>query len=333
MGAKRNNLDTIELEVAAEYEKRRKRKKSFPGKTRLAKKVRAQVIKPPPVPGGKSLAEIKAMDPQDPAFRFTDQGKPRKWHHIDGSTKTEPENWKDEIRAYRQKKANDRRARARKWDAEVLVAQETLDVHESDTHRNELGIYDEDKLVAEQILDLDEWDNEELIRGYRRNRNGKFGVAPKYIPREIQQEAFRRLVARGDRTLKKAYLKSIEQLVELVQSADSEKVRLDAIKTLMERVVGKVADKVLVSHEEPWEGILADSIVPLSEAIPLELTPGDDGTYALEPLSVDEGEVETPRKSRAARGDPARVGAPSPSSSSKKNSKTKTAKSKAKVKK
>lgn len=325
---KRNNLDTIELEVAAEFERRRRRRKMYPegGKTRVAKQVRAGKRRVPPVPEGKTLSEIKEMDPHDEAFRHPD-GRKRKWHNPDGTPKTEPETWKDEIRAHRQGKANDRRARVRKWEAEVTVAQKT--VKSVSPSQSELDLYDEDKLVAENILSLDEWDNEELIRGYRRNRDGKFGAPPKYIPREIQQEAFRRLIARGDRTLKKAYIRSVEELTKLAHSADSEKVRLDAIKTLLERVVGKVPDKVLVAHEEPWEGILADSIVPLSETVPVELIPGDDGVFALEPLSdregvpsglapQREGEVETPRQSRAARGTPVRGEAPSPSRRKKK---------------
>lgn len=328
---KRNTLDKIELEVMADVQKRgHKRRRYKPGqKSRVAESVRKGGRKPPPVPD-KNLKEIVEMDPHDPAFRDpTGVGRPRRWHDTDGSVKEEPTSWKDKIRADRQRKANDRRARVRKWEAEVVVAAKVLkDVKNKkgpdggEIPRSQIDVYDEDKLIAEAILNLDEWDNEELIRGYRRNRNGKFGVPPKYIPREIQQEAFRRLIARGERTLKGAYVKSIEELVDLAQNADSEKVKLDAIKTVLERVAGKVPDKVLVAREEPWEGILADAIVPLSDTPPIELTPGDGGVYSLEPLAESEGEVETPpTRPDAARGTRSGEKAPSPSRPRRRNTK------------
>jgi hypothetical protein len=112
--------------------------------------------------------------------------------------------------------------------------------------------------------------------------------------------------------MKEAYIHAVEALVDLAHNADSEKVKLDAIKALMERVVGKVPDIVRISQEQPWEAMLADAIVPISEAIPLELTPGDDGTYALEVVPESEGEVETPT-AEAAQRVPTTGKAPSPS--------------------
>lgn len=320
MGAAKNKLGELDLEKKAERRTVRRRRKAYPegGNTRIAKARRAGQRKPVPVPKGKSLIEVREMDPHDEGFRHK-VGRKRRWHNPDGSPKEKPASWKDEVRAYRQRKANDRRARVRKYEAEVILAQKVIkNKSKPQADGTQIDIYDEDKLVAESILDLEDWDDEELIRGYRRNRNGKFGVAPKYIPRELQQEAFRRLIARGDRTMKGAYVKSINKLVDLAQNADSEKVRLDAIKTVLERVAGKVPDKVLVAREEPWEGILADAIVPLSEADPIELIPGDDGAYMLEPLADSEGEVETPAGSDAARSSPSRRVAPSPSRRSRK---------------
>jgi hypothetical protein len=326
VGKEKNNLGRINITIPAEIKKRRRHGKRYAkgGHTRVAVDVRKGIRKPPPVPN-KDLKEIIAMDEHDEAFRHGATGHPRRWHNIDGTVKEEPVSWKDKVRAYRQSKTNDRRARVRKHEAEVVVASKVLKTQrKAQLDGQKIDIYDEDRLIAEAILNLDEWDNEELIRGYRRNRNGKFGVAPKYIPREIQQEAFRRLVARGERTLKGAYVKSIQELVDLAQNAGSEKVKLDAIKTVIERVSGKVPDKVLVAREEPWEGILADAIVPLSETPPLELIPGDDGVYAMEPLAESEGEVETSPSPDAARG-PRTKGpkAPSPSQSRRRRSSSK----------
>jgi hypothetical protein len=204
------------------------------------------------------------------------------------------------------------------------VAQKALSKRSQNQMPSEVD--DEDRLIAEKVLDLDDWDNEELIRGYRRNRSGKFGAAPTYVSREIQQEAFRRLIGRGERKMKTAYIEAVEALVKLAHNAESEKVKLDAIKTLMERVVGKVPDIVRVSQEAPWEAMLADAIVPLSEVPALELTPGDDGVYAMEALPESGGEVET-SSADAAQRDPTTTKAPSPSRRSAK-AKTKQTKKK-----
>jgi hypothetical protein len=323
VGAK-NELGKIELGVAREVTKRRKRKKQkyrrrargVGENTKIGKDVAARKRKVPPVPADKTLAEIKAMPPESEEFRHPD-GRPRRWLNPDGSVKTEPENWKDVIRVEHQKYYNQQRAQTRKWEATVVVAQKELSKRNPDpTVPTDMD--DENRLIAESILDLEDWDNEELIRGYKRNRNGRFGEAPKYISREIQQEAFRRLIGRGERKMKQAYIEAVEQLVHLARSADSEKTRLDAIKTLMERVVGKVPDVVHVSREQPWEAMLADAIVPLSEAIPFELTPGDDGIYAMEAVPESEGEVET-SSADAAQQVPTIAKAPSPSRPRKRN--------------
>jgi hypothetical protein len=313
----KNTLGKVELGVAREAEKRRKQRiykdrakqREVGMHTRIGKAVGERKRKPPPAPD-LPLAQIKEMPANSVEFRHPD-GRPRRWDHPgDGGVKTEPETWKDVVRRAHQRYYNEQRDRVRKWEAEVVVAQKTL----SKRKQNEIpnGVDDEDRLIAESILDLEDWDNEELIRGYRRNRSGRFGEPPKYISREIQQEAFRRLIGRGERKMKTAYIEAVEQLVKLARSAQSEKTRLDAIKTLMERVVGKVPDVVHVSQEAPWEAMLADAIVPLSEAIPFELTPGDDGIYAMEALPESEGEVETSADD-AARRVPTTKKAPSPS--------------------
>lgn len=147
-----------------------------------------------------------------------------------------------------------------------------------------IEVYDEDRIIAEGIVTLDDWDNEELVRGYRRDRNGKFGTPPKYIPREVQQEAFRRLVQRGDRKMREAYMKTVEELIELAHNASSEKVRLEAQKELMNRTIGKVPDRLMVATDQPWEGILADSLVPISELPPVDLPVGDDGVARMDPV-------------------------------------------------
>lgn len=277
-----DTLSDLELTAATELEKKRVRVR-YPqgGKTRIARDVRAGKRKKPPVPKNKSVSEIAEMDPHDPAFRHK-SGKPRKYEDIDGTPLIPEEelSWMDLVRRDKQRRHNDRRARTRKGEAKIIAAVRELETHVT-TEQKAMDIYDEEKLIAEQILDFDDWDDEELIRGYRRGRKGNFGKPPKYIPREVQQAAFRLLIGRGDRRMKEAYPKAIEALIDLAHNADSEKVRLEAVKELMNRVVGKVPDTMLVAREAPWEGVLAESVVPISDVPPLEMDMDDDGVARL----------------------------------------------------
>lgn len=260
----------------------RKRKDRLPKSSRQGARANANKhVLPPAVPKNKSLAEIHEMDPDDPAFKHPG-GSKRKYEGP-----VEEMSLEELVRKDHQDRANGRRARVRKYEAETVKAVEILD-KKATKKQTDLDIYDEDLVIAEGILGLEDWDTEELIRGYRRSRSGEFGKPPKFIPREVQQQAFRVLISRGNRKLNQAYIQSVEDLVQLAQSARSEKVKLDAIREIQNRVVGKVPDKVALVQESPYESILADSMVPISEVDPLELEVDDDGTARLLP-DVGEG--------------------------------------------
>lgn len=293
----KDSLSKIEVQVAKDLEKQRHRrvskkqngeftKNKVGGNTRIAKDVKEHRRYPPPVPKNKSLEEILEMDPHSPEFRLP-HGRPQKWDYDQPNDEL---SWRDMVRRDFQKRASDRRARARKHEAVMVKAQEI--VNDPNRERKKVGsrspdagikVYDEERIIAEGIVSLDDWDDEELVRGYRRNRNGKFGTPPKYIPREVQQEAFRRLVQRGERKMRDAYMRVLDELIELAHNASSEKVRLEAQKELMNRVVGKIPDRMMVTHDQPWEGILADSLVPISELPPIEMEVGDDGVARTDP--------------------------------------------------
>lgn len=286
---KKDSLESIEIEVAAEYAKKQeKKRKRYPagGRTRIGADVRARKRWAPPVPKNRSMSEIAAMDPDDPAFHHGN-GRKRKWEPVDDADL----DVFDLVKKKKQRRAQLRRASARHYEAKVIAATREMEKHVSEDELA-MEIYDEDRAVAEGILNLDDWDDEELVRGYRRNRSGRFGTAPKYVPREIQQEIFRRLVSRGERRLRSAYLATIDNLIDLAHNADSEKVRLEAQKELMNRVIGKVPDRMLVSQDEPWMDVLADSFVPVSEVPPIEMEVNDAGVAQM-PLEPGD-EVEAP---------------------------------------
>lgn len=251
-----------------------KKKKAIhqPGKrvrgqsTQIAKDVRKGTRRPPPVPDAE-LEEIEEMDPDDPAFKHP-QGRRRKY---EGKDKKELP-WKESIRADAQARANKRRAKVRKREAVIVKTEERkrLERGGKPVRRRPSAVASdisvEDEMYADGLLNIDDWDDEELVRGYRRNRNGKFGSPPKYIPMEVQQECLRRIIRRGKRNLDGAYIKATELLIELAQTAESEKVRLEATKEVMDRVGGKVPDHLKIDGTvAPYEQYLADSLEPLEE--------------------------------------------------------------------
>lgn len=244
---------------------RRKAKVADVGRGTEAQKMRKGRRLPPPVPEGKTLDEIRAMDPDDPEFKHPQGGKRKS----DGPT--EHLTWRQAARTDGQKRANGRRAKVRKHEAVVVKA-----IQETGIVRGSVDNPTENALIAEKVIDIEDWDREELIRGYRRNRRGRFGPPPKYIPREVQQECWKRLIKIGEKEMQTAYLDVILGLIdqargytfdpetgERVDIAVSDKVSLDAKKTIMERLVGKVPDHLLVGQEAPWQDMLADSLEPV----------------------------------------------------------------------
>lgn len=260
------------------------------GRSRIQEGVRRRERLPPAVPKNKSMGEVKAMDPDHPDFKVFPGV--RKYQRDDVNIKEL--DWRAQARADKQKRFNERRARARKEEALVVKAIQTLE-EPTTMAQNKLGIYDEDKAIAEGILDLEDWDDEELIRGYRRNRDGRWGPPPKYVPREIQQALFRRIAARGDKKMRGAYLASIETLIHLAHNASSEKVQLEATRELMNRVVGKIPDRIHVAQEQPWEEFLADSILPIGDEFdPMPAGEAVDGPPTPEPPALAPPTVSPP---------------------------------------
>lgn len=132
--------------------------------------------------------------------------------------------------------------------------------------------------TAELMNDPDlilSWDDEELRRGYRRNKAGVFDErnAPEVIPRAVYNELWRRTIATCNEMMRTAMPEAIAVLIEL---AKSDKVkdadRIKAIQMIMDRVLGKVPEKVLVAETEAgakpkWANALDVSIVSGDEGL------------------------------------------------------------------
>lgn len=270
------------------------------GKPKPAKKLNGSVRgrrhaggrKPPPVPKGKSREEIAEMDPDDPAFKHRTGGK-----RIPLEVREE-RGFRAVAQMDKQNRANARRADVRQYEAEIVVAQrESMNKGVIRAASVETA---ETELIRAGEMTLDDWSDEELIRGYRKNRNGRFGPPPKWVPQDVMQELNRRILKRGGKKMLTAYLESVDGLVQLARSAESEKVRLEAQKEIQNRVSGKVPDRVAISADDPWADMLADAYVLPSELPPLDIEGVKrDAPEAPRPGPTEAGDSADPSQARS----------------------------------
>lgn len=127
-------------------------------------------------------------------------------------------------------------------------------------------------------LKVEDLDDEELARGYPRAEDGSFkGRPPTMIPRIMQDEITRRLLARGQELLKENYLKAMGTLVDIASDPNVDaNVRTRTAQYVVERLAGKTPERIHVAAEDPVESlfksILAD---PLGngEVVPVRKEP------------------------------------------------------------
>lgn len=106
-------------------------------------------------------------------------------------------------------------------------------------------------------LTVEDLDDEELARGQFRDANGNFGGRPnKLIPREVQQEMIKRLLARGDELWRSGYNIAIKVHLEIAADPNNSPAdRMKAAQYLIERVAGKTPDRIHIAAEDPVESL------------------------------------------------------------------------------
>jgi hypothetical protein len=113
--------------------------------------------------------------------------------------------------------------------------------------------------------DLSQWSEEELIRGQKKDRNGKYqGKPPLVVPKALHDELVKRKMSRAFELLRDNLVSAVEVLIELAQDEEVESgTRLKAATTIIERVMGKTPEKVVLDMGEqpPWLGALMGAIV------------------------------------------------------------------------
>jgi hypothetical protein len=124
--------------------------------------------------------------------------------------------------------------------------------HKVDRHgRTEvrLGITMTNILVGNE--DLSTWDVEELRHGRRRDKNGKFqGRPPTLLPRNLFEELAKRLFGEAQQKLLDMLMPALDALEAIIDGEDISKedaIRLKAIESVMNRVLGKQPDTVVAA--------------------------------------------------------------------------------------
>lgn len=148
-------------------------------------------------------------------------------------------------------------------------------------------------------------DAEELVRGKLKDKNGKFaGRPPAWVPREFHRACIRELMRRGQKLWQGNYLQAIEAMTAVaignVKGASASD-RIKAAQFVIERIEGKVPERVQVVEDSPWQIIIEDIVSQVPDAIQATSEQLKDaaGFPQDEPLEA-EIVVEPPRPRRRA---------------------------------
>lgn len=132
-------------------------------------------------------------------------------------------------------------------------------------------------------MSVEDLDDEELARGYPRDRNGRFsGRPPKVVPltmyRHMQKEFFKRI----EDKMRTALPDAVDMLAALATSPMAEdKDKLKAIDMLLTRVMGKPPEKVeITTGDKPFEITMGKMRRKPKHQEPQEAEDGRDGTHS-----------------------------------------------------
>lgn len=113
-------------------------------------------------------------------------------------------------------------------------------------------------MLLQGVIKVEDLEDEELARGQLKAADGSWrGRPPKLVPRQLLDAMRGELVKRAHDNLQAALLgPGIKTLTDLAENAIDEGVRLRAATAIIERVIGKVPDKVHIAAEDPVEALL-----------------------------------------------------------------------------
>ena len=112
--------------------------------------------------------------------------------------------------------------------------------------------------------DLSVWSDEELIRGQRKDKNGRWaGVPPLVVPQAVHAERSRRLMSKAHNVLRESTVDAVELLRSVIINPDAPlALRIEAADLILGRTLPKnIAVQVGIEPEPRFLAILRGGIV------------------------------------------------------------------------
>ena len=110
--------------------------------------------------------------------------------------------------------------------------------------------------------DLSLWSEEELMRGQRMDRHGRWsGRPPKVVPTAVHRELTNRRMGEAFDLLRDNLVGAVQVLGTIAQDPQAPaKDRIRASEIIIERVLGKQPQAIAIVNE-PWQDLLVEAIV------------------------------------------------------------------------
>lgn len=131
------------------------------------------------------------------------------------------------------------------------------------------------KIMEETPMTMDEFvqqlSAEELARGQIKNKDGTFGGRPpQWVPRAFHRACISELMRRGKQLWQENYLQAIETMSEIasgrgtgVHATPGERIK--AAMFVIERLEGKVPERLIVTDEQPWMTVMDGIVAEVSD--------------------------------------------------------------------
>lgn len=108
---------------------------------------------------------------------------------------------------------------------------------------------------------------EELARGQLMDKHGTFtGRPPSYVPKAFHDACIRELLGRGRVLYKENYVKAIQAMTEIAGSKTAKEAdRIKAAQFVIERLEGKVPDRLEIGVQDPWQQIISGIVAEVED--------------------------------------------------------------------
>lgn len=132
--------------------------------------------------------------------------------------------------------------------------------------------------------DLSSWDEEELIRGQKRNKHGQWpNSPPKIVPKALHDELVKRKLTKAYGLLNESIYDAVAILIDIAKDEQAESsVRLKAVKEILDRTLGKAPQHVTFEAggesklEEAFRLMLVPTTSTSDDIVDAEIVEADD---------------------------------------------------------